>query len=261
MIKAWIANNAVSLKGVRVLVTRTASESEIFGLMLHSHDAIPVLFPVIEIRAIGKPIRSDAVLSADTVIFTSANGVHYGLLACQVAGLLHSVLQSKRIAAVGAKTAAVLGEYGLAADLIPVSGDSTGLIDLLRDNGLGNSSIAVFRGMETAYDYEAALMSYGARVESLIVYQTVHRMPTPEQFTALQSGVDAVTLFSGSAVEGLQFALGDQYLTVMQRIATVCIGEYTARVLYESGVTPTIIASRPSSEGVIEALRRLFTDG
>jgi uroporphyrinogen-III synthase len=82
--------------------------------------------------------------------------------------------------------------------------------------------------------------------------------PAPERLrAALDGGIDAITLTSGSTARNLVRALGSDRLPV--NVAVVCIGEQTATEARLAGLTVQAVAAVPSVEGLVGALTECLT--
>ncbi|MGH6915932.1 MAG: uroporphyrinogen-III synthase, partial [Geminicoccales bacterium] len=85
------------------------------------------------------------------------------------------------------------------------------------------------------------------------VYDTVRpgRLPDEARARIERGGVDALTFASPSALRNYIELAGNQLL---RSRPVVCIGETTAGAAREAGVPEPVIAPRPSTGGLIDAL-------
>jgi uroporphyrinogen III methyltransferase/synthase len=108
-------------------------------------------------------------------------------------------------------------------------------------------------------DLAAALAARGAEVTTVTAYRTVvgeGGVDLPRLLTG--GGVDAVTLASSSAVDGLVTRLEREggNPARLAAIPLVCIGAATRQTALEHGFEHAIAAERSTLDGLIEALAR-----
>jgi uroporphyrinogen-III synthase len=245
----------VGLKGKRVVITRPLEQSGELRALLEQAGAVPVLFPTLATEAIpqAQP-ASQHLRHYDWLLFTSANGVRYGLEYLAASGLALS--PGTRIGVVGPATAQALEPYGLKADLIAQKSSAEGLLEALRALGpLTGQRFLLLVAEEARDELFEGLKAERAFVQRVAVYRTVLARPTPEALAALREGFDAVVFASPSSVRGwVALAPG----LVPPRV--VCIGPTTAQAARECGLGVDCIADAQSASGLLEALEKVFTE-
>ncbi len=103
-----------------------------------------------------------------------------------------------------------------------------------------------------------ALRAAGATVAVQHLYRSVMPESASQRVrAALTSGVDAITLTSGSTARHLAEALGGSPLRGGVRI--VCIGDQTAAAAGAAGLPVHAVASEASAEGLVNALTGCLT--
>jgi uroporphyrinogen-III synthase len=244
------------LAGRRILVTRTREQAA--GLVdgLHALGATVVVVPLITTEPIATPeeiVRvADATHAAAAprwVAFTSATAVR---LVVGAGG--NDVLNGICVAAVGPATARQLEESGARADLIASNRDASGLGAAMLARGMSGATVWLPSAEGATAALPEALTAAGANVTVQPVYRSVMPAAAPQRLhSALDAGVDAITLTSGSTARNLAAALGGGHLP--QRILIVCIGEQTATEARAAGFTVDAVAAEASSDGLVAALR------
>jgi uroporphyrinogen-III synthase len=238
----------VGLKGKRVVITRPPEQSQELRALLEGAGAIPILFPTLATEPI--PQSQPAPQPYDWLLFTSANGVRYGL------AYLGTPAPNSRIGVVGPATAKALEPYGLKADLIAQKSSAKGLLEALRARGpLAGRRFVLLVAEEARDELSEGLEAEGAFVQRIPVYRTVLARPTPEALAALREGFDAALFASPSSVRGW-VALTPGILPPK----VVCIGPTTAQAARECGLGVDCVAETQSASGLLEALEKAFTE-
>ncbi|RIH88357.1 uroporphyrinogen-III synthase [Calidithermus roseus] len=245
----------MGLKGKRVVITRPLEQSGELRALLEGAGGIPILFPTLATEAI--PLSTSQHFrhhTYDWLLFTSANGVRYGLEYLAASGL--ALAPSTRIGVVGAATAAALEPYGLKADLIAQKSSAEGLLEALRARGpLAGQRFLLLVAEEARGELFEGLKAERAFVERIPVYRTVLGHPNPEALAALREGFDAAVFASPSSVRGwVALAPG----IVPPKV--VCIGPTTAQAARECGLGVDCVADAQSAAGLLEALEKVFTE-
>jgi uroporphyrinogen-III synthase len=247
----------VGLKGKRVVITRPPEQSGELRAKLLQAGAIPILFPTLATEAIPPSPSQPApqhLRHYDWLLFTSANGVRYGLEYLAAAGL--ALAPSLRIGVVGQATAAALEPYGLKADLIAQKSSAEGLLEALRALGpLAGGRFLLLVAEGARDELFEGLKAARAFVERIPVYRTILGQPRPEALAALRKGFDAAVFASPSSVRGwVALAPG----IVPPKV--VCIGPTTAQAARECGLGVDCVADAQSATGLLEALEKVFTE-
>ena len=248
------------LGGRTVMVTRTREQAEGLVDRLHGLGATVILVPLISTMPIARP--EEIVSSAGRiraappprwVAFTSATAVR---LVLGAAG--SEALSGVLVAAVGPATASALEAGGLAPDLVATDHDASGLAAAMGTRGIVGATVWFPSAEGAGGTLVKALRTAGATVTVQHLYRSVMPEAAPQRVrAALASGIDAITLTSGSTARHLAEALGGSPLPDGVRI--VCIGSETAAGAAAAGLPVHGVANEASAEGLVNALTGCLT--
>jgi uroporphyrinogen III methyltransferase/synthase len=250
------------LFGWRVLVPRTKEQSDEVCELLRSRGAVPEQVPTIAVEPPRTPQQMDRAVKGlvtgryQWIGFTSVNAVRairekfeeYGLDARAFAGI--------KVAAVGEQTAAALRAFGIMPDLVPEGEQSAeglaaawppydDVLDPINRVLLPRADIAT-EGLL------ARLTELGWEAEDVTAYRTVRAAPPPAPVReAIKGGgFDAVLFTSSSTVRNLIGIAGKPHAVTV----IACIGPQTAKTAAEFGLRVDVVADRPSTPALVEAL-------
>ena len=250
------------LFGWRVLVPRTKEQAASVCHQLRGYGAVPEQVPTIAVEPPRTPQQMERAVRGlvtgryQWVGFTSANAVRairekfeeYGLDARAFAGV--------KIAAVGEQTASALRAFGIAPDLLPEGEQSAeglakswpaydDLLDPINRVLLPRADIAT-EGLV------ARLTELGWEAEDVTAYRTVRAAPPPAPIReAIKGGgFDAVLFTSSSTVRNLIGIAGKPHAVTVIAV----IGPETAKTAAEFGLRVDVVADKPSTALLVEAL-------
>ncbi len=250
------------LQGQTVLVTRSAGQSDSFRNLLEQAGAAVLEMPTLEI---GPPTSWEALDEAlaeletfDWLILTSANGVE----ACtqRLEHLGRTLPDALKIAVVGRKTAAVLGEFGRQPDFTPTDfvadalaaefpADPRGLRILFPRVESGGREVLVQQ-----------LRDRGAEVVEVAAYESRCPKEIPlETLAALKNNrVSAITFASSKTVRHFgQLArehFGPDWAAHLSGVAIASIGPQTSEACQDLFGRVDVEAREYTLEGLTEAL-------
>jgi uroporphyrinogen III methyltransferase/synthase len=163
------------------------------------------------------------------------------------------VVDGLLVAAVGPATAHALEEAGVTPDLIASDHDGSGLAASMLTQGMAAATVWFPSAEAAAKALPAALTSGGATVIVQCIYRSVMPAAAPARLrSALATGLDAITLTSGSTARNLKAALGGRRLP--SRVLVACIGEHTASEARAAGLSVEAVATQASADGLVAAL-------
>jgi uroporphyrinogen-III synthase len=248
------------LAGRRIVVTRTREQAAGVVDRLHALGAAVVVIPLISTVPIATPdeiVRSAAELRSapepQWVAFSSATAVR---LVAGAAGV--EALAGMLVAAVGPATARVLEDAGMVPDLVAADHDASGLVAAMLQRGIAGATVWFPAAEGASERLVEALREHGAKVAVQHIYRSVMPDAAPERLrAAIDDGVDAITLTSGSTARHLASILGAASLPA--GISIVCIGDQTAREARAAGLPVHAVAAVASAEGLAQAVNECFT--
>ena len=255
------------LTGKRIVITRSAAQSEVLARELSALGAIPVVVPLVAFADPEDFAPFDAAIAEiqrfDWIIFTSAQAVR--AVVKRGEELKRSLIQSGsklRIASVGPVTAEAVRQARLRVDYVAETHTGAALAEEL-GNRLQGAKVFLPRSDRANQDLPPALKRHGAQVTEVIAYRTL-RPTDVDQRNLGQIGegaADAVLFFSPSAVQHFAELFGGEQLRALQdKLAITAVGPVTANALRGAGVRRIVLAKETTATAVVEALEHYYAD-
>lgn len=213
-------------------------------------------FPCLQVELLSDVFRSviNSISDYSDVVFTSTNAVH--AVAKQEIGL-KALLQGKRIAAVGRKTAAALHEHGVHVDIIPEIASQDGLLAAYALHGLPRA-LLFFRAEEGSDRLSDALVLQGVAVTMALVYRTI--CPSSDASDVINQlhnhEIDAVLLGSPKTARFYIERVGS--IALADQPVIVVISESLAERVRAMGLSVQVVAKQASFEAMLDALAEYF---
>jgi uroporphyrinogen III methyltransferase/synthase len=269
------------LFGQRVLVTREhASGFE----SLEEMGAEILEFPTIEIvppeSCEGLDRSIEHISSYHWLIFTSANGVRYFLQRFFERGRDIRDLRGIRICAIGTKTAAEVGRYGMKVDLMPEEFRAEGLIEAFSKTvGSQHSSISskdnaarttqnstLFKGLkfllpraETAREiFPEKVRALGGEIDVPVAYRAIKPELHGRRLKRfLKEGrVTIATFTSAATFTNFLEIMGQDALELLKGVSIAVIGPVTAKAVEKAGLKVEIMPEEATIEAMVEEIIR-----
>ena len=254
-----------ALDGRRIVITRSAAQSEMLAKELSARGAIPVVLPLVsfadpdDFAPLDRAIEE--IQQFDWIILTSAQAVR--AVVKRGEELERSLMRSGsklRIASVGPVTAEAARQAGLPVEYVAETHTGAALAEELGDR-LQGARVFLPRSDRANPDLPAALKRSGAQVIEVIAYRTLK--PTDVDQRNLrqmaEGAADAVLFFSPSAVQHFADLFGGEQLRALQdKLAITAVGPVTANVLRQAGVGRTVLAGDTTAAAVVNALEKHF---
>lgn len=217
----------MSLRGVRVLVTRAAEDAPELEDLLRQRGAVPVRMPCIRFEdAEGAARVAELVRKGpDLVVVSSPHAARRLLALC---GRIDVPL-----AAVGAATARELP----GGALVPEAGAGAAALLAALGERVAGKRVLVPRAEGGNPALVEGLRAAGAQVETLTLYRTV---PARSADPAALQGLGAISFASGSAVRGFVALAG---AGAARGVAIACMGENCAEEVRRCGLHPDAVAA------------------
>lgn len=249
------------LTGKRVVVTRAREQADTLVSLLEAAGAEPLVFPSIQIvdpPDVG-PLDA-AIKSLDVyswVVFTSMNAVERFFSRMALADKDARHLYGMRVAAVGPATARGLERHGVTADFVPAKHVGEGVLDGLRERGVGEGTrVLLPRAFEAREVLPDGLRERGALVDVVPAYQTVTGPGDPAVLERLRAGeADVVTFTSPSTVSGFLELTGGLDLS---DLVVAVIGPIAARAARAAGLRVDVEPARYTTRALVAALEEHY---
>jgi uroporphyrinogen III methyltransferase/synthase len=257
--------SANALSGKRIVITRSAAQSEAIARELTARGAVPVVLPLVSFAEPEDFAPLDAAISEiqrfDWMILTSAQAVRSVAKRCE--DLKRSLVRSEsklRIGCVGPVSAEAARQAGLPVEYVAEMHTGAALAEEL-GNRLQGAKVFLPRSDRANPDLPLALRRHGAEVTEVIAYRTLR--PTPVEERSLRQiadgTADAVLFFSPSAVQHFaELSGGEQLRALQDKLAITAVGPVTANALREAGVQRIVLAGDTTGAAVVEALEKHF---
>jgi len=257
------AMSSYALTDKRILVTRSEQHCPALSRMVESRGAIAVSLPCLSIEYMPQSVAAGLAVLEDCsdVLFTSVNGVHaVGQMLSGQGKKLAVLLQNKRLAVVGGKTAFALEKLGVGVDIVPEMASQDGLIKAYEKHGLPNG-LLFFRAEEGRDVLSDALTEQGVTVVIAPVYRTVCPAQDAGEIIAMlqRDEIDAVLLGSAKTAAHYLQRMGSPVLA--NRPVLVAISEKMATAVQKLGLNVQVVAKDASFEAMLDALAEYFDSG
>jgi uroporphyrinogen III methyltransferase/synthase len=254
-----------ALDGRRIVITRSAVQSEMLAKELSARGAIPVVLPLVSFADPEDFAPLDRAIAEiqqfDWIVLTSAQAVR--AVVKRGEELERSLIRSGsklRIAAVGPVTAEAARQAGLPVEYVAETHTGAALAEELGDR-LQGARVFLPRSDRANPDLPAALKRRGAQVTEVIAYRTLKPTDVDQRnLREMAEGrADAVLFFSPSAVQHFAELFGGEQLRALQdKLAITAVGPVTANVLRQAGVGRTVLAGDTTAAAVVNALEKHF---
>ncbi len=250
------------LQGKRVLVTRAREQASDLERQLQAVGAVPLAFPTIRIVPPTDDYAAlDAALDAalgelktfDWAVFTSVNGVKHVWHRLEALGLSTTDIAHVRLAAIGPATAKALAAKGLEIDVMPPHYVAESLLDAIP--APAGKRFLLPRADIARDALRTGLQTAGAEVVEVPAYHTIQVEPSPEDWAALDQGVDIMTFTASSTVHHFAAQVGPERLQTLARQALVAaIGPITADTARSLGLRVDVVADSYTIAGLVDAI-------
>jgi uroporphyrinogen III methyltransferase/synthase len=248
------------LFGRSIVITRDIPGNADFAAKIIRRGGDPLEFETIRIKPLTDSndfLRTLAQISQyDWVVFTSGNGVAIFFDALDSLGKDARVFGSAKIAAIGGKTAARLGEFGVKADFVPGVFTSHELgKQLIGFTNLQNKKILLLRSELASNELVELLTSAGAQVDNVSIYtaQTA-KNETAWLADRIDKGtVDWLTFASPSSVDGFFEQISSEAV-ISGKVKVASIGPVTSERLRGLDIKVDVSAKEHTLDGLLDAI-------
>lgn len=246
-----MADNGL-LEGLRVLVTRPAAQADKLVSLLIQQGAVPVLLPLIEIKAIDAshwPIIDWRKI--DWLIFVSRNAVQHFC-----AGLPQKLPPRLPCVAIGSGTAQAMCEQGLSVSLQPeISNGSEGLLTLPEMQQLNDQKIVIVRGQGGRELLADTLQARGAKIRYIEVYsRQLPKVGSTQKLAALDADILLVT--SVQSVANLLNIFAENKLEICAK-PLIVLSERIKQYALAQGFSDIVVTDNASDEAIMQRLTEI----
>ncbi len=249
------------LEGKRILVTRPAHQAGALQCLLERQGAKVAAVPLIKIVPSRDTARIKSVLKGldayPWLVFTSANGVDVFLGMMRRYKISPSVLEGKKFAAIGQKTADHLKKNGIPVALVPRDFVQEALAKVIIKEVPRKSRVLLVHAAGSRPVLEQALKASGMALDTLDLYKAEPLMANHSRVRKmfLAGTIDAVVLTSSSCVESFAGVFGkDERRKMTKDVVIAAIGPVSAATARQAGIPVSVESREYTMEGVTQAL-------
>jgi uroporphyrinogen III methyltransferase/synthase len=250
------------LFGKRILVTRPVSGARGFAAAVRARGAEPILAPTISIEPPDDEASAHATLdrldSFAWVVFSSRNAVDAVFAHLDATGGDARSFGRARVAAIGPRTAGLLRERGIRADLIPNAYVSEELTSALIAATQPSDAVAILRAQDGRDVLQQTLADAGRIITSVPLYRTVSVRDA--RFARDVERAEILTFLSASAMRGYIENFADANVAVQAARGKVvaCIGPVVADAAREVGLHVDVQPDGYTGDEMLDALEEFF---
>jgi hydroxymethylbilane synthase len=259
-------NASQPLLGRTVLITRDVRENDPLAVEIRLRGGVPVISPALTIRTREPNAAEREVLCRfaagqfNWVVFTSQNAVRS--FSEVLDSLAIAAPPGTRVAAIGPTTAAIARDAGFQVDLEPADANGRSLGRALATTLDGPARLLHVCGSLARPDFaDVMLSSADVELTEFVAYETFpaieHDPAVSGRFTRQE--IDAITLMSPSAVEGLCAQAGETWAIACE-VPAACVGDSTAAIAREMGLQRVLVATAQTASAVAESLEQYFRE-
>ena len=251
----------MALVGRHVVVTRPAGQVAHLATALIDQGAIPVIYPVLEIRDIKDlaPVLDAAIRldSFDLAVFVSPNAIEKALALILPRRSWPAAL---RVAAMGRSSERELARHGI-HDVIspPLRFDSEALLQLPELTDVQGRRVIIFRGEGGRELLGDTLRARGATIEYVTCYRRVKPSTDPAPLLRLweEGQLDAVTMSSSEGLRNLFEMRGRLGQAWLKKTPVFVPHVRIAEQAHGLGLAK-VVATDPGDDGLLAGLRAYF---
>jgi len=239
----------ITLKNKNILVTRAAPDAKRFAEKIIRYGGKPLVKPLLQINCL--PVDKKAAMGTyDWVFFTSQNGVDCFIKQNPYIGELNS----RKIAAVGPKTADKIRHYGYQVDFMPSTYNAEVMANEFLTKYPESGPVLLVRGVLSRTVLPDTFEQHNQTYHCLEVYETVVNAHAKDNLQAYlaQEDLDYLTFTSPSTIDAfLQLV---DHIDSYRDIPAVCIGTTTERKAREKGFIHTIVPVQFTTDSMLERI-------
>lgn len=247
------------LLGKNIVITREKSYASETINKIEELGGNVISFPTIKVEKISpneeldKSIRN--ITNYSYLIFTSVNGVNIFFQRFFQLGMDIRTLANMKIAAVGPKTAAAIGKYGINPDIVPNEFVAEALIDELSKVLSKEDNVLIPRAKIGRNELINEL-SQIATINDLKIYHTVKDEENKEEIMDTLNDLDSYYLLftSSSTFTNFSEILKEDVGPALEKGKIISIGPITTKTIEEAGYSVYKQAKEYTIDGILELL-------
>ena len=247
------------LLGKNIVITREKSHASETINKIEELGGNVISFPTIKVEKISPNEELDKsiinITNYSYLIFTSVNGVNIFFQRFFQLGIDIRTLANIKIAAVGPKTAAAMGKYGINPEIVPNEFVAEGLIDELSKVLSKEDNVLIPRakiGRNELIDE----LSQIATINDLKIYHTVKDEENKEEIMDTLNDLDSYYLLftSSSTFTNFSEILKEDVGPALEKGKIISIGPITTKTIEEAGYSVYKQAKEYTIDGILELL-------
>jgi uroporphyrinogen-III C-methyltransferase len=241
------------LCGKSILLTATKALADRMEPVFKNLGANVCKMSLISVKAVK--VNSKKYLSelnlASHIVFTSASGVEFFWKKNSELNIDIRTLWNKKICVIGSGSSEALKRYGINADFIPSSFDSSTFLKEVKKELDATSHVLMLRAREGNDTLPKGLEAAGISYSDIPLYETTIDHRRKFELNKELKKTDYVVVASGSAANAL-YEMTDDRTLLNEKV--VSIGPVTTKKLRELGINEKTTALKYNVDGIIDAI-------
>jgi len=247
------------LYGKNIVVTRASSQNKKMIEKIMDLGGNPIEIPTIKIEKIPNNLELQQEIKElnkyQYLILTSTNAVKIFFEALAKTGLDSRALAHLKIATIGSKTAQVLSEKGIKADLIPTDYTLEALVALIKPFIKPSDRVLIPKADKTR---TVLVETLPGNIKEVVIYRTI--VDDRQKALLLQllneDRIDYLTFSSASAVQNFMKILGQEQVAKLNETKIISIGSMTTQAVLTAHLKVYQEAETATIDAMIEAIEK-----
>jgi uroporphyrinogen III methyltransferase/synthase len=250
------------LYGLRILMTRTRSQSSYLSGLMTEEGAEVVEIPTIDIHSLpmdrAAKSRVEKISKYDWIVLASPGAVDIFMNNLKQFNKSSVNIRDVKIACVGESTAKTLSQYGLKADLVPTDYKQEGLIKAFKKLSVKGRKFLFASAKDGREILIHFLKGKGADVDFWPIYENKMPFGTRERLVHLfknEGGVDILTFASSSSADNFYGVFTpSERLKWLKNIPVAVIGPVTAASVKKWGSKVVVMPKKYTMPDLVKGL-------
>jgi uroporphyrinogen III methyltransferase/synthase len=250
------------LYGLRILMTRTRSQSSYLSGLMTEEGAEVIEIPTIDIHPLpmsrAAKTKVEKISEYDWIVLASPNAVDVFMNNLKQLNKSSLNISNVKIACVGESTAKTLSQYGLKADLVPKDYKQEGLIKAFQKLLVKDQKFLFASAKDGREILIHFLKRKGGLVDFWPIYENKIPFGTRERLVHLfqnEGGVDLLTFASSSSVDNFYGVFTPaERLKWLKKIPVAVIGPVTAASVKKWGGKVVVMPKKYTMPNLVKGL-------